>query len=211
MRSHILILASALAALPAAAQTPRVRRSFEPALTPWIGVRSFGDRAKSVSGARAGYGGSFTVGASLEVPLSRRTGFVADLHLAPSAGQRLEDDDGIATYENAMAISFSAALAARLRPQAPVFFFAGPGVLFMTKKAIADASGSTIEPMADFGFGYDGARVGRWNVRGIVHGFIVKPADPESPAFSATGSAFDWSVGIGARRSFGGGGAEDGR
>ena len=210
MRSHILLLATALAALPAGAQTPRVRRAFEPALVPWIGVRSFGDRAKSVSGARAGYGGTFSVGAAVEVPLSRRTGFMADLHLAPSAGQRLEDDDGISTYENAMGISFSAALAARLRPQAPVFFFAGPGVLFMTKKAIADASGSTIEPMADFGFGYDAARVGGWNVRGIVHGFFVKPADPESPGFSATGSAFDWSVGIGARRSFGGG-TEGGR
>jgi hypothetical protein len=211
MRSHILLLVSALAALPAAAQTPRVRRAFEPAVTPSVGMRTFGDRAKSVSGARAGYGGSFTVGASLEAPLSRRTGVMADLHLAPSAGQRLEDDDGISTYDNAMGISFSAALAARLRPQAPVFFFAGPGVLFMTKKSIADASGSTIEPMADFGFGYDGARVGRWNVRGIFHGFIVKPADPESAGFAASSSAFDWSVGIGARRSFGAGVAEGGR
>ena len=211
MRTSILLLASALAVVPAAAQTPRVRRAFEPAITPWVGVRNFGDRAESVSGARAGYGGSFTVGASFEAPFTRRTGFVADLHLAPSAGQRLDDEQGISTYENAVGVSFSAALAARLRPQAPVFFFAGPGVILMTKKPIADAEGSSIEPMADVGFGYDGGRVGQWNVRGIVHGYFLKPADPDSPAFAARGSAFDWAAGIGFRRVFGGTAAEGAR
>ena len=203
MRLPILLLASALAALPADAQTPRVTRAFEPALVPTIGVRNFGDRATSVSGSRAGYGGSFTVGASFEAPLSRRTGFMLDLHLAPSAGQRLESPDGVVTYENALGASLTALLAARLRPQAPVFFFAGGGALAMTKKPIADAEGSTLEPMMDVGFGYDGGRIGVWNVRGIFHGYFLKPADPESAGFAARSSAFDWSAGIGFRRTFG--------
>ena len=203
MRPSILLLASALAALPAAAQTPRVTRAFEPAFTPWVGVRNFGDRATSVTGARAGYGGSFTVGASFEAPMTRRTGFIVDLQLAPSAGQRLENEAGVVSYDNALGISLSALLAARLRPQAPVFVFAGGGVLAMTKKPVADADGATIEPMVDVGFGYDAVRVGEWNVRGIFHGYFLKPADPESPGFSAKGSAFDWSAGIGFRRTLG--------
>lgn len=211
MRSHILLLASALAALPAAAQTPRVRRAFEPAITPWFGMRTFGDRAKSVSGATTKYGGSYAVGATVELPLSRRTAFTADLHVAPSAGQRLDAPTGIVSYDDALATSLTAGVAARLRPQAPIYFFVGGGLLSVSKKSVPDAEGSVLEPVGDFGFGYDGARVGRWNVRGIFRGAIVRPADPESPGFAATGGAFDWSVGLGARRSFGGAGAEGGR
>ena len=203
MRLPILLLASALAALPAAAQTPRVRRAFEPALTPWVGARNFGDRAKSITDARAGYGGSFTVGASYEAPFTRRTGFLVDLHVAPAADRRLEDETGVISYDKAIGISMSALLAARLRPQAPVFFFAGGGALAMTKKPVADADGSTLEPMLDLGFGYDGGKVGGWNVRGIFHGYFLKPADPESPGFAARRNSFDWSAGIGFRRTFG--------
>lgn len=203
MRTSLLLLASALAALPAAAQTPRVRRAFEPAITPWVGVRNFGDRAKSITEAKAGYGGSFVLGATAEMPLSRRTGFMADLHFAPSANQRLDEEQGVVSYKNAFGTSLSALLAARLRPQAPVFFFAGGGLIALSKKPVADAGGSVLEPMFDLGFGYDGGRVGAWNVRGIFHGYFVKPADPESPGFAPRKNAFDWSAGIGFRHTFG--------
>ena len=203
MRTHILLLASALAAVPAAAQTPRVRRAFEPAISPWIGMRNFGDRAKSVSGARTSYGGSYAIGATLDLPMSRRTAFRADLHVAPSANQRLDETNGIVSYDDAIGTQLTAGVAAKLRPQAPVFFFLGGGVLAMSKKSVADAEGSTIEPVGNFGFGYDGARVGAWNVRALVQGNVVKPADPDSPGFAATGVAFDWVIGLGARRTFG--------
>ena len=203
MRTQHLLLASALAALPAAAQTPRAIRAFEPAVTPWVGMRSFGDRARAVDRSTTKYGGSYAIGAMFEVPLSRRTAFTADLHVAPSAGQRLNAPTGVVSYDDALATSLTAGLAARFRPQAPVFFFAGGGILSVSKKSVADAEGSVIEPVGDFGFGYDGARVGAWNIRGVFRGYVVKPADPDSPGFEATGGAFDWAVGIGARRSFG--------
>ena len=207
-RSHLLAPVAAIALatsaarpLTAHAQFSGARVSFEPALTTWLGPMLFGHRLKQ-GGSEAGYRSSIALGARGEYPLSRRTGLMVNVALAPFSRQQTETaETDRAIWGKAVVYRADAGVSFRFKPTAPVFFYAGGGVVGATKYAWpveADISGTPIDPQAAFAVGYDGARRGRWNFRATYAGFVVFPTASGSQV-EAKATAYDWSVQLGAR------------
>ena len=203
MRPLLLLVAAAAIALPARAQTPRVARAFERAATPWIGLRNFGDRAFSPLAGHAGYSPSLAVGGMFDLPLTRRTGVLLDVHVAPLGKQDASDDESSVEFARVFAYGATAALAARFRPQAPVFFFGGATILGANKSAIPGEAGSAFSPGATVGAGLDIARSARVGARIVYQAYWVKPPDTESIGYRAESRSTDWTLGIGARIALG--------
>jgi hypothetical protein len=210
MRTLLLVPVLLLFAAPAAAQIQRAAPAFELSLGPWIGVTSFGTRQTGL-GRDASYRGSFTAGVRGELPLTQRVGLLGNVSLSPFAKQRTETEFSTELHEQVTVFRADAALGFRFIPRAPVFFFAGGGVLAASKPAFPDFDESVIEPRGLFGLGYDRTTSGSWNFRVAATGFITKPAEPDAtswsgsnqaPALSIKSTTFDWVLEFGARYRF---------
>ena len=207
MRSSILLVGVVLAATPAGAQvTPRFARAFEPSLTPWIGLRHFGDQAyfSVASGGQsfstdAGYSPSMALGVMYDAPLTRRVGFIGDVHVAPLGRQESRTDSTAVQGERVFSGGVTAALGFRFRPQAPVFFFGGATAEVSSRKAILQSTGSAIAPGATAGVGLDLARLSHVGARIVYQAYWLKPGDPNSGSWRAQSHTFDWTLGLGAR------------
>lgn len=210
MRLPLLLSALGVSAATAAAQIPRTASAFVPAISPWVGVTSFGAR-QALGTREASYRGSITVGVRGDLPLTRRVGLLANVAVSPFARQRTEDDVGADLHERVTVLRADAALGWRFIPRAPVFFFGGGGILAATKPAYPDFDDAVIEPRVLFGLGYDRQSSGPWNFRVAATGFFTSPAEPEPlswvggggvPPVQTESTAFDWALELGARYSF---------
>lgn len=199
-----------LAAMTTAAPAQRSARAFEPALTPWFGIGSYGNR-QSTSTQSAAYRSSITVGVRGDLPLTNRLGLLGNVGLSPFAKQRTETTVGASLHERVTLYRADLALAFRFIPQAPVFFFAGGGVLGGSKPAMPDFDESVVEPRGLLGIGYDQPSSGRWNFRVAATGFFTSASEPDPLNWSAGGTApdvtaksgvFDWAIELGARYRF---------
>ena len=203
MRPLLLLVAAAAIALPARAQTPRAASAFERAVTPWIGIRNFGDRAFSPLAGHASYSPSLTVGGTFDLPLTRRTGVLLDVHVAPLGKQDLSEDESAVQFSRVFAYGATAALAGRFRPQAPIFFFGGATILGANKRAVPGEEGGAFSPGATLGAGLDLARSARVGARIVYQAYFVKPPDTEAIGYRAESRSTDWTLGIGARIALG--------
>ena len=210
MRRSLLVPMLLVCAAPSAAQIARTAPAFPPALSPFIGVTSFGDR-QALGSREASYRGSFTVGVRGDLPLTQRVGLLGNVSLSPFAKQRTDDPFGRSLHDRVTVMRADAALGWRFIPRAPVFFYAGGGILAATRPAFPEFDESVIEPRGLFGLGYDRAANGRWNFRVSATGFISKPAEPdpgswigpgEVPVLRVKSTTFDWALEIGARYTF---------
>jgi hypothetical protein len=210
MRLLLLLAVLALSAQVAPAQIARTAPAFVPALSPWIGVTSFGAR-QAFASRDASYRGSLTVGVRGDLPLTRRLGLLGNVSLSPLAKQRTEDPFGTQLHEGVTIVRADAALGWRFIPRAPVFFFGGGGILAATKPAFPQFDESVVEPRGLFGLGYDRASAGRLNFRVVATGFITAPADPDPGSYVGSGevpvlviksTTFDWALEVGARYTF---------
>jgi hypothetical protein len=213
MRPFLLCLLLSLAAPTLSAQLRQSDPAFAPALSPWVGIASFGTR-QAAGNTSASYRGSFSLGARGELPLTQRVGLMANVGLSPFSRQRTENPVVTELHEKVLIFRADAALAWRFIPRAPVFFFGGGGVLAASKPAFPDFDESILEPRALFGLGYDRPSGGRWNFRLSATGFITMPAEPDAanwsgasapPAVTAESTVFDWAVELGARYRLRGG------
>lgn len=187
--------ASVLFARDGRAQAPRPARAFEPSVTTSFGVRTFGTRARTNEGA-ARYSGSMEIGLRGDLPLTRRTAFMADLSFAPFARQESASRTSTTIRGTALAATITGALAARLKPSAPVFFYGGVAAIFASKRVVPVA-GSSVEPALAFGAGYDALQNGPWNLRAVYSGYLLKPRTLGS-AITVESTAYDWSFHLGA-------------
>lgn len=210
MRTLLLTALCAAVAVDAAAQIQTTPRAFEPSISPWIGIASFGTR-QTANDFEASYRGSVTIGVRGELPLTRRVGLLGNVSLSPVAKQRYEGPVTTELRDNVVIMRGDLALGWRFIPRAPVFFFAGGGIIRATRPAFPDFDQAVTEPRGLFGFGYDRPAQGRWNFRLTATGFVSKPAEPDPLAWDAPGTppnvatkstVFDWSVEIGARYRF---------
>jgi hypothetical protein len=210
MRSLLLLSALILIGAPAAAQIQRPAPAFERAVTPWLGVTSFGTR--QVDGTReASYRGSLTAGFRAELPLTRRVGLLGNVSVSPLAKQRTDNPFGTELHEKVTIVRADAALGFWFIPRAPVFFFAGGGILAADKPAFPNFDESVIEPRGLIGVGYDRPSSGHWNFRVAATAFLTKAAEPDPTSWTAAGpvpnlriesTAFDWAIELGGRYTF---------
>ena len=198
MRAILIVgAAAALLARDGRAQQPRPVRAFEHAVTTSIGVRNFGGRAKTVEG-KATYTGSAEVGVRGDFPLTRRTAFMLDLSIAPFAKQEATTLTSAVVREKVLAGTLTGALAARFKPRAPVFFYAGIAAMYFSKRPVPGIEGSSTEPAVAFGVGYDAVQRGPWNLRAVFSNYVLKPADPGG-GITVESTAYDWAFQVGAR------------
>ena len=204
MRAILPALAAvALGATPAEAQAERARRAFEPALSLTLSANQFGTRLEGPS-AEYRYKNSAGLGVWGELPITRRTGLLATANVAPLSKQRAEGaNDNVAVYGSVLAYGADAGIGARLKPSAPVFFFLGGGVVAASKIADPNDDGSVFEPRGTVAVGYDARRRGPWNLRALYAGHLVVPGEGNLPDTSAASTAYDWSVQVGGRYTFG--------
>ena len=199
MRAILIVGAVvALLARDGRAQQPRPVRAFEPSITTSVGVRNFGTRAKTVEG-KATYSGSAEVGVRADVPLTRRTAFAVDLSIAPFAKQEATTLTSAVVREKVLSGTITGALAARLKPRAPVFFYGGVAAIYASKDPVPGVSGSSIEPALAFGAGYDAVQRGPWNLRAVFSNYLLKPSDPGEGGIEVESIAYDWAFQVGAR------------
>jgi hypothetical protein len=199
----IVALAAAPLGAPLGAQLDRPRVAFEPALTPWIGVRNFGTRVVDPIVGSYKLKGSLALGLRGDRPLTRRTGLLVDLSVAPLSGQEGAIRGGSTTFDaDIIVLAADIGIGGRLKPAAPVFFYVGGGVLRASKYAIPRTPGAPVEPQGSFAVGYDGAQHGRWNFRAVYGGHFVRPADPGTADASGKSLAYDWDLQLGARYAF---------
>jgi hypothetical protein len=211
---RLLALASRVAALTlpavgaAAAQSaePRVTQAFASALIWSAGPRFYGARqATRVDQIKFSTGPAFE--ARLQHPLSRRTGFMTGVQLAPQAKQERMGSDGTSLNPGAKAplASLDAGLAARLKPGAPVYGYVGAGALVATKgpDPLDSASGTHVEPQGTFGVGFDSHPGRRVGLRIVYAGFVSKPKSSSVADILETKTiAYDWTIMLGARVGF---------
>jgi hypothetical protein len=206
MRASLLTAAAVALTLPAAAraQAERPRRAFDPAVSLTASISLFGARLTDSFGSY-GYRNSIGVGLWGELPMTRRTGLLALVNVAPLSAQRAElSGSNTALFKDVVSYTADLGVGARLKPAVPVFFLLGGGVHGATHYAHPQAGGSVVEPQGTVGVGYDAGRSGRWNVRAAVLGHVVKPADPGEEQITAKSTSFDWSFHIGGRYALGG-------
>jgi len=212
MRSLALLVLTTLASPPSVlAQFPDDRRAFEPAITPWLGLASYGVRLSS-GGGKASYSGSVTAGARAEMPLTRRVGLMASASISPLAEQKFESVITSQFVNRAPVYRADVGFGWRFKPRAPVFFYGGGGIVGATKTAYPDYDESALDPNVAFAIGFDRARTGRLSFRAVYASYLVFPSAP-SPS-SATGNTaldvqaksavYDWTLELGGRYALGG-------
>lgn len=210
MRPFLLLVFLGAVSARAAGQIQRAAPAFEAAISPWFGITSFGQRQTSGS-LEASYRGSLSLGLRGEMPLTQRLGLLANVAVSPIAKQRVENPVSTELREGVTVLRADLALGWRFVPRAPVFFYAGGGVMRASLPAFPDFDHTVTEPRGLFGLGYDRPAAGRWNFRVTATGFVTQPADVDPSAWTAGTSppdvtsesmAFDWSVEFGARYRF---------
>ena len=207
MRPLLLLPLFAAATASSAAQTRQAAPAFEMAISPWVGITSFG-RRQSAGNVEATYRSSVTLGVRGEIPLMDRVGLLANLGVSPVAKQRVDNPVSTELRERVTVLQADLALAWRFVPRAPVFFYAGGGVMRSSLPAFPDFDETAVEPRGLFGLGFDRVGEGPWNFRLTATGFLVKPAEPDpanwtgsgvAPTVEAESTAFDWAIELGAR------------
>jgi hypothetical protein len=204
----------AAGAAPVAAQPLLTsQRAFEPAVSPWIGLGGFGHRYTN-SVVEAGFYSSVSMGLGADLPVTRRIGLLLNTEFAPRSAQRTKSDAATTQYERVTQLRADLSLGWRFKPRAPIYFFAGGGIHHSSKAAYPGFDGATTHPEATFGLGFDKARKSGspWNFRMVFANHLVFPKAPDAGSFSGGtvapqldvhSTAYDWTVQLGARRSFG--------
>jgi len=210
MRPILLLVLLGAVSAPAAGQIQRAAPAFEAAISPWFGITSFGQRQTS-GNLEAGYRGSLSLGLRGELPLTQRIGVLASVAVAPIAKQRVENPVSTELRERVTVLRADLALGWRFIPRAPVFFFAGGGVMRASLPAFPDFDHSVTEPRGLFGLGYDRPAAGRLNFRVTATGFLTQAADVDPnfwtastppPDVASESTVFDWTVELGVRYRF---------
>lgn len=202
--------AAALVAAPAGAQSSfALRRGFERAITPFIGATGFGARTTGVAtqnGAPGdfGYNNGLALGAQADLPLTRRTAVMATLAITPVSHVTLTyGTGGVASLDRTMLAGLDVGLAGRLKPGAPLFAYVGGGGLLATHRAAGEGAGAGVDPRASAGLGVDFGRHTRSGVRLMYLAHLAFPTTPDAAQFPARSSAFDFTVFLGGRFTFG--------
>jgi hypothetical protein len=199
----LLVLASAALASAAEAQTAPLLLAFPRSSGAAIGVAGFGERSRNSGGGQFSYKGSVIVGGRYDHPLSRRSGLLFGLSLAPLSQQRAKGQSSVVLTEKLMVAIVDAAVGFRMKPVAPVFFAVGGGITYATKPPATTASGAVSEPHALFAIGYDAPTSTRWNVRTVFTNRFVIVGDDSDLNTTSESSAYDWTFEVGARYRFG--------
>lgn len=204
--------AGAQGAADTSAALVRVDRAFEPAVTLWFGATNFGNRS-STPDATFGYSSALSLGVTGDYPITRRTAFMADLSFVPGAKQEVSGggNGGSFNASSALVVAADAGLAARLKANVPVFFFAGVGVMHASRYAYPLAgSGGATEPRGTIAIGFDGGhRSGdRVGLRAVAAAHFAKPADAGAAEVTTKSLTTDYTFELGAHiRLSGAGGA----
>ena len=150
-----LALGALIAPAGLAAQTPtrdvRTMRSFETATAIGLGFTSFGVRAKRDNGVTFDYTGSLAVDATIERPVTRRSGVSAGFTLSPLSKTRGGSDFGTIVQDFALLTAFDGLLLWRFKPSAPVLFGVGGGYTMATKSPVLEADASGLQWSSESG------------------------------------------------------------
>ncbi len=196
------ITAALVFAVSAFGQSSSPLRAFELSITPWIGISGFGTRFTS-STQSTRYKSSLSGGARADMPLTRRLGILANVGISPFAQLHVESPFGSGLEEKATVYRGDVGVGWRFKPQAPIFFYLGGGVVGASRAAFPGVSKSILDPTAAFSIGYDGRRESSFNVRAVFSNYLAFPSDnSDTPAgVRAESTAYDWSLQLGARYS----------
>ena len=167
------------------------------------GVSSFGARSTNAGGGEFSYKGSIILGGRFDQPLSRRTGLLLGLSVAPLSQQRGKGGGSVVLSEKLMIAIADAAIGFRFKPIAPVFFSGGGGLTYATKAAANSATGSVSEPHVLLGIGFDAKSGTRWNVRSVFTNRFVMVGDDSDLNTTSESMAYDWTFEVGGRYHFG--------
>jgi hypothetical protein len=201
--SLLVIAAAMLAPTVASAQTGPLLLAFPRSGGATIGVSGFGTRSTNSGGGSFSYKGSLVVGGRYDQSLSRRSGLLLGLSVAPLSQQRGQGGSSVVLTERLMVAIVDAAIGFRMKPVAPVFFAVGGGITYATKPPANTATGAVSEPHALFAIGYDAPSSTRWNVRTVFTNRLVIVGDDSDLNTTSESSAYDWTFEVGARYRFG--------
>ena len=206
MKTTSVILAAALmsVASAASAQSTHPLQAFPEATGISLGVSSFGLRSRSAAGAQFSYKGSVVVAGHYDHPLSRRTGLLVGVGVAPLSQQRAKGGQSVVLSDKLMIGIADAAVGFRFKPVAPIFFSAGGGMTYSTKSPANGVAGTVAEPHALIAIGYDTKSDTKWNVRSVFTNRLVFVGDDGDTSTTAESSAYDWTFEIGGRYRLGG-------
>ena len=199
----LLLAAATLVSNVASAQATPPLLAFPRSSGASLGVSGFGTRSTNSGGGSFSYKGSLVVGGRYDHPLSRRSGLMLGLSLAPLSQQRGKGGSSVVLTEKLMVGIVDAAIGFRMKPVAPVFFAFGGGVTYATKPPANTATGAVSEPHALFAIGYDAPTRTRWNVRTVFTNRLVIVGEDSDLNTTSESSAFDWTFEVGARYRFG--------
>jgi hypothetical protein len=197
------LLAFALVSSIATAQSSAPLLAFPRSTGVALGVSSFGIRSTNAGGGQFSYKGSMIVGGRFDQPLSRRTGLLLGLSLAPLSQQRGKGGGSVVLSDKLMVAIADAAIGFRFKPIAPVFFSGGGGITYATKAAANSATGSVSEPHVLLALGFDAASNTRWNIRTVFTNRFVMVGDDSDLNTTSESMAYDWTFEIGGRYRFG--------
>lgn len=201
--SFLVVALAVLASTVASAQSAPLLLAFPRSGGAAIGVSGFGNRSANSGGGTFSYKGSVVVGGRYDHPLSRRTGLLVGLSVAPLSQQRGKGGSSVVLTEKLMIGIADAAVGFRLKPVAPIFFAVGGGITYATKPPANTATGAVSEPHALFSIGYDAPSSTRWNVRTVFTNRFVIVADDSDLNTTSESSAYDWTFEVGGRYRFG--------
>jgi len=195
-----MVLVALLAAVNTlSAQSAPPVRAFPKSTGFSLGVANFDSRSESAPDGRFSYKGSLIVGGRFDQPLSRRTGLLVALGVAPLSQQRGQSSESTVLNDKLIVAIADAAIGWRFKPIAPVFFSAGGGLTYATKPPAAIATGSIAEPHALLAIGYDAPSNSRWKIRTVFsYRMVIVGADSDSTTTEKS-LAHDWTLEIGGR------------
>lgn len=199
------MLMLAATAAPADAQRSRVlRRAFEPAVTPLFGLTGFGERTTDLQdNTRFDFANGMAVGVQVDRPLSRRTALMGTVVLSPLTRVNATRGDQVGDLDKTLAAGLDLGIAARLKPAAPLFVYAGGGGVVSTKRAAGDTEGTGFDPRVTGGIGIDIMRSERTGFRFLYLAHMTFPGTPDAARWEAKSSAFDQTIVIGGRYTLG--------
>ena len=206
MKTLCVIVASAVlfGASAASAQFTPPLQAFPRSAGVSVGIASFARRSTNSVGAQFSYKGSAVVTGRFDQPLTRRTGLLLGVGIAPLSQQRAKGGQSVVLSDKLMIGILDAAIGFRFKPVAPIFFSAGGGLTYATKPPANSASGSVSEPHALLAIGFDSKSDGRWNIRTVFTNRLVFVADDSDLNTTSESSAYDWAFEIGGRYRFSG-------
>jgi hypothetical protein len=197
------MLLLAAAAMPARAQRV-IRQAFAPAITPFFGATGFGVRTTDPAGsAEYDYANGFGIGVQLDRPLTRRTGLLATVAVTPLTRVVGTQKPAIIDLDRTVVAGLDLGIGGRLKPNAPLFVYAGGGATLATKTAGLEPGGFGADPRGTLGLGIDLMRHERTGFRFLYMAHWVKPSSPDEAQWPAKSTAFDQTIAIGGRLTLG--------